>query len=148
MDHHQRRRHVRVGTDRLVGVRVVDRVTGEPARDSVTASVRDISAGGALLVMAGPVSRGRNIQIEIVWTDPVLSLSLEGRIVRVAAGEDGLEVSVEFERADWKQRLEIVRWVLKEAKRTNQMSDPVASGPTSVAGRVRPADPNQIPLSG
>ena len=101
-------------------------MTGEPARDSVTASVRDISAGGALLVIPGPVSRGRNIQIEIVWTDPVLSLSLEGRIVRVAAREDGVEVSVEFQGADWKQGLEIVRWVLKEAKRTNQMSDRVA----------------------
>lgn len=88
--------------------------------------MRDISAGGALLVMAGPVSRGRNIQIEIVWTDPVLSLSLEGRIVRVVVSEGGVEVSVEFQRADWKQGLEIVRWVLKEAKRTNQMSDRVA----------------------
>lgn len=126
VDHRQRRRHVRVGTDRAVSVRVVDRVTGEPARDSVTASVRDISAGGALLVMAAPVSRGRKIQIEIVWTDPALSLLLDGRIVRVAAPEDGGEVSVEFQRADWKQGLEIARWVLKEAKRTNQMSDRVA----------------------
>lgn len=101
-------------------------MTGEPDRESVTASVRDISAGGALLVTAKPVPRGRNVQIEIVWTDPALCVSLRGRVVRRDARADGSEVSVEFERGDWLQRLEIVRWVLKEAKRTNQMSDRVA----------------------
>jgi c-di-GMP-binding flagellar brake protein YcgR len=126
MDARQRRRHVRVGTDRPVGVRVVDRVTGEPSRESVTASVRDISAGGALLVTAAPVPRGKNVELEIVWTDPALSVSLRARIVRMTALDGGMEVSVEFERADWMQRLDIVRWVLKEAKRTNQMSDRVA----------------------
>jgi hypothetical protein len=40
----------------------------------------------------------------------------------VGAREDRIEVSVEFQHADWPPRLEIVRWVLKEAKRTNQMS--------------------------
>jgi PilZ domain. len=126
MDPRQRRRHVRVGTDRAVGVRVIDRVTGEPDRESVTASVRDISAGGALLVTAASVPRGKNVQLEIVWTDPALSVSLRARVVRRAALDGGMEVSVEFERGDWLQRLEIVRWVLKEAKRTNQMSERVA----------------------
>jgi hypothetical protein len=90
------------------------------------ASVRDISAGGALLVTAAQVPRGKNVELEIVWTDPALSVSLRARVVRMTALAGGLEVSVEFERADWVQRLEIVRWVLKEAKRTNQMSDRVA----------------------
>lgn len=126
MDARQRRRHVRVGTDRAVGVRVVDRVTGEASRERVTASVRDISAGGALLVTAAPVPRGKSIELEIVWTDPALSVSLRARVVRMTALDGGIEVSVEFARADWMQRLEIVRWVLKEAKRTNQMSDRVA----------------------
>jgi c-di-GMP-binding flagellar brake protein YcgR len=126
MDPRQRRRHVRVGTDRAVGVRVVDRVTGEPDRESVTASVRDISAGGALLVTAAPVPRGKNVQLEIVWADPALRVSLRARVVRMTALDGGMEVSVEFAAADWMQRLEIVRWVLKEAKRTNQMSERVA----------------------
>ncbi len=121
----QRRRHVRARTDRVVTVCAIDRVTGEPAEEGVPACVRDISAGGALLVMTEPVSRSRRVQIEIEWTDPALSLSLRGRVVRVTAHEDRTEVSVEFHHADWIPSLAIVRWVLNEAKRTNQMSDRV-----------------------
>jgi hypothetical protein len=75
--------------------------------------------------MPGPVRRDMCVQIEIAWTDPALSASLRGRVVRVAACEGGMRVSIEFRHADWAPRLEIVRWVLKEAKRTNQMSDRV-----------------------
>jgi c-di-GMP-binding flagellar brake protein YcgR len=118
--------HVRVTTDRMVSVRLIDLVTGEPAADSLPAAVRDISAGGALLVMAEPVSGGRGVLVEVVWTDPALMASLRGRVVRVAERDEDVEVSVEFEHADWTPRLEIVRWVLNEARRTNQMSGRVS----------------------
>ena len=127
MPDHQHRRHVRVTTVREASVRHVDASTGLFVGDAFSAEVQNISAGGALLITQEPLGRRARIQIEIAWTAPPLTASLRGRVVRITASDAGTQVSVEFQHADWTPRVAIVRWVLQEAKRTNQMSAPVGT---------------------
>jgi PilZ domain len=128
MPDHQHRRHVRVLTTREAGVRHVDAATGLPVGDTFSAEVQNMSAGGALLLTQEPLRRGARVHIEIAWTAPPLTASLRGRVVRVAASQARRpgQRRVPTRRLDT-PRVAIVRWVLQEAKRTNQMSAPVRS---------------------
>jgi c-di-GMP-binding flagellar brake protein YcgR len=123
MEGNQRRRHVRVSTTRLVDVRRVDQARGWPTGDITTAQVRNLSAGGALLILEDPVWRGTTLELRIAWTRPDLHTSLRARVIRVAPNPDGVAVSVQFHDTSQAARLDLVRWVLQEAKRTDQLAD-------------------------
>ena len=88
MGDEQRRRDVRVVIAREVDVRIVDRASGLASGDSFAAEVRNISVGGALLVMPEPLWRGPTLEIRIGWADPRLVASLRASVVRNSAVDD------------------------------------------------------------
>jgi hypothetical protein len=117
-----RRRHVRIQTDRTVAVQRVDAATGLAVGDVFSGRVIDVSAGGAHVHVKTPVWRGARLAIRVAWTEPQLEASLRARAVRVTAVDRGFDVSVAFQHATKAPPLELVRWVLQEASRTRQLA--------------------------
>lgn len=126
MDTNQRR-HVRIRTDRRIEVRRIDRVDGSVVDESVSARVVNVSAGGALLIMDRPIWRTARIEMRVEWRDPDLAALLRGQVLRVVARDDRFEASVRFDHPERTAPLDLIRWVLHEAQRTNQLADRVAA---------------------
>jgi len=117
-----KRRHVRIQTDRTVEVQRVDPASGLVVGEVFLARVINVSAGGAYFHVHTPVWRGARLAIRVAWTEPHLEASLRARAVRVTAVDGGFHVSVAFEHATKAPPLELVRWVLQEASRTRQLA--------------------------
>jgi len=140
MEDDQRRRDVRVVAHREVDVRYIDRTSGVPDGDSFAAEVRNISVGGALMVLDEPLWRGTLVEIRVAWAEPRLVTKLRAHVVRVAPCHGGIAVSVEFHHSGRSSRLDILRWVLQEARRTEQLARPARAqtGSTEPAPRGHP----------
>ena len=119
---HEQWRHVRIHTDRNVDARRVDPATGLAARERLHARIANLSTGGALLLVDLPVWLGAHLELRASWSDPTLKATLRARVLRVAAVNGGFKASVEFQHPTGIAPLELVRWVLLEAKRTDQLS--------------------------
>ena len=133
-----RRRYTRVTTDRSIKVRRVDPITGTPADVYAEATVKNLSAGGALLAVDEPHWRDARLQFRIAWSSPRLFLLLTARVVRVFHHENRIAIAVEFLDATPEQSTAIVRWILQEAKRTNQLSNPIRAGAEPAHNERRP----------
>lgn len=117
-----RRRHVRIQTDRTAEVQRVDAATGHVVGEVFPARITNVSAGGAYVHVQTPVWRGARLAIRIAWTEPHLEASLRAHAVRVTAVDGGFHVSVAFQHTTPAPPLELVRWVLQEASRTRQLA--------------------------
>lgn len=134
-----RRRYTRVATDRSIRIRRVDSITGTPAALYSEATVKNLSAGGALLAVDEPHWRNARLQLRIAWSSPRLFLLLTARVVRVFRDDERIGIAIEFLDTTPEQSTVIVSWILQEAKRTNQLSDPIRPGAEPLhAGRRMP----------
>lgn len=95
---------------------------------AIRATLVDLSAGGARMVLDGPVPLGAALRLHVVSEEPPLTVSVLGTTVRsMRRDTGGFDVGVQFVALATEQRVALTRFVLSHARATGQRSAPVGS---------------------
>lgn len=93
---------------------------------AIRATLVDLSAGGARLLLDGPVPLGAAMRLQITCAEPSLAISVLGTAVRSLRREaGGFDLGVRFVALPQEQRVALTRFVLAHARATGQRSAPV-----------------------